>query len=77
MMLSDKIQMVLNSKDKRIAELEIHLGKMLLMLNDLQKESERYVELGEEDAFRMNEWFILEDNEAIADAAAALKGAYE
>jgi hypothetical protein len=76
-MLSDKIQMVLNSKDKRIAELEIHLGKMLLMLNDLQKESERYVELGEEDAFRMNEWFILEDNEAIADAAAALKGAYE
>ncbi len=72
----------------RIAELEAenaalrgnaHLfGGLLLtlvqMLDDLVVESGRGIEYGEEDPFRMGEWFEADDMEVIELARATLKG---
>ena len=63
----------------RIEELEAKLTKAVDafspcvdMLDALVAESGRYVEYGEEDAFRMGEWFEPEELQSIEHARAAL-----
>jgi hypothetical protein len=57
---------------KRIDELEVSLRQCVNMLRSLVAESGRSIEWGEEDAFRMGEWFEKEHLEAIAAARAIL-----
>ena len=67
---------------KRINELEAEnaglrkmLGNTVAMLDALVTESGRGVEYGEEDSFRMGEWFEAEDIAQIEAARAALSTA--
>ena len=54
--------------NERIQQLEAALQSLLGMLDGLVAESGRGVEWGEEDAFRMGEWFEEAEMEAISAA---------
>ena len=58
--------------DLRVKALVGALEPCLEMLDALVIESARFIEYGEEDAFRMGEWFEREEIEAIEAARAAL-----
>ena len=63
--------------DELIARADALLDKCVKMLDDLAKESGRMVEYGEEDPFRMGEWFSSHEKKIIKEARdfiAAKKG---
>ena len=65
----------LQRREDEVTRLRDALGPCIYMLDSLKAESGRQVEYGEEDAFRIGEWFDGEDFAAIERARAALKGA--
>lgn len=64
----------LTAQAERIAELEAALRPCVSMLDALVDESGRGVEWGEEDSFRMGEWFEDGDLSNLEAARAALAG---
>jgi hypothetical protein len=58
--------------DERVKALVDAVGPLLAIVDALSAESGRYVDYGEEDAFRRGEWFEHEDMQNIEQARAAL-----
>lgn len=58
--------------DPRVTALVEAAGKLLVMIDALKAESGRGIDYGEEDAFRMGEWFDAEEDAQIEQARAAL-----
>ena len=62
----------LAAKDAEISTLKAKMEPLVGLLTGLVAESSRYVGYGEEDTFRMGEWFEAHDLAAIEAARAAL-----
>jgi len=62
----------LRRQDAKISELRFALSRTLAMLDELKAESGRPYDYGEEDPFRMGEWFEAEDVEAMEAARSIL-----
>jgi hypothetical protein len=55
-----------------VARLVASTRRLLVMIDALKAESGRAIDYGEEDAFRMGEWFDKEEDAHIEEARAAL-----